>query len=128
MRKVIWCVYGVPLTILLVGATIEGATVWTHIIDALVSAPALIALHLHIWNKKFLAQSFWKPYAIAFLAWEIIFNVVLEPTRTGNRFDPTLLVVPLVFLPFYVAVVKYAFRSWPSSPRPDYIPSAGESS
>ena len=78
-------------------------------VDVAMSVPALIALHLHIWDVKFLSSGFWKPYAIIYVAWDIYYNMVINPMRLSVA---VLLVVPLIALPLYVALWRYAFRHW----------------
>jgi hypothetical protein len=83
-----------------------------YILDAALSIPALVALHLHIWDKRFLPTTFWKPYAFVFLAWEFLRNLLLEPVLSGKPFDPVILVVPVLLLPLYIGIFRYAFRTW----------------
>jgi len=69
-------------------------------------------LHLHIWDKKALVASFWKPYVFIFYAWDLSFNILIEPVLSGKKFDPISFIVPLILLPFYIALFRYAFRQW----------------
>jgi len=85
-------------------------------LDVALSTPALIALHLHVWDFKFLSATFWKPYAFAFLAWDLCYNLVLNPIQMGQGFKPVFLVLPAIASPLYVALFRYAFRSWSLQP------------
>ena len=73
------------------------------------SLPALIALHLHIWDVKLLSSGFWRPYAFIYFAWDVYYNLVLNPMQFSK---PVLMVLPLIALPLYIALCRYAFRNW----------------
>ena len=114
MRKIIWNIYAWPLTLLLVISFFMAVDkpVLLFVIDTLLSILALTTLHLHIWEKKLLSTWFWKIFAFVFLAWDFILNILLEPLRSGEPFDSTLLIVPVILLPLYIALFRYGFRNW----------------
>lgn len=114
MRRVLWNIYAWPITVLLVLSLLSGlrSSDVLRIIDLIISVPLLIALHLHIWDVKFLSNKFWKPYAFVFLAWELLYNLLIAPIASGESFKPINLLAPVILLPFYIALFKYAFRKW----------------
>jgi hypothetical protein len=117
LRRVLWNIYALPITLLLFASYLpnfnhSGTLLFYHAVDFFVTMPALVALHLHIWDKKILAASFWKPYVFIFYAWDLSFNLLIEPTISGEKFDPISLIVPIILIPFYVALFRYAFRKW----------------
>ena len=89
------------------------------LLDAVISFPTLIALHLHIWDKRFLTSRFWRAYAFIFAIWDLLFNLVLQPMHSGKRFDPWDLTVFVVLVPLYVSVFRYGFRSWGENALPN---------
>ena len=115
MRRVIWNIYAWPITLLLV--TVAAVTLVSRLgllslLDTAISLPSLVALHLHIWDKRFLSARFWKPYAFVFPLWDLLFNLLLEPMHSGEPFDPWSLIIPVILLPLYIGVFRYAFRNW----------------
>ena len=120
MRKAIWNIYAWPLTavfliLVVVGIGRIGAL---DAFDLAVTCPSLLALHLHIWQKKFLSKLFWQLYAIAFLIWDLAYNIYLKPHVLGKHFDPSLLFVFAVLLPLYIALFIYAFNTKDEIPAP----------
>ena len=75
----------------------------------LILFPSVVAMHLHIWDKKLFNPSFWKIYAFAFCAWDFSFKLLIEPAIFGEKFA---LIGLIVLLPLYVALFRYAFRQW----------------
>jgi hypothetical protein len=115
MRRVLWNIYAVPITLLLVVVvvhTLVSKFGLLHLLDSAITFPSLVALHLHIWDKKFLSPRFWKLYAFIFPLWDLLFNLLLEPMHSGEPFDPWSLIVPVILLPLYISVFRYAFRNW----------------
>ena len=119
VRRVLWCIYAWPITLLLLSSDfIEGyqygvtCVVAFAVLDFLISLPALAALHLHIWDRKLFNPTFWKIYTFGFYAWDLSFNLLIEPAITGEKFDPARLIAPIILIPFYVALFRYAFRQW----------------
>ena len=78
-------------------------------VDILVTIPALIALHMHVRDVRFLSAGFWRPFAFVYLAWDLYFNLVLDFMRLG---EARFLMVLVFALPLYVALFRYAFRDW----------------
>jgi hypothetical protein len=107
----LWNVYAWPVSVLMLFGFLSELSMLRALsaVDVALSIPALIALHLHVWDVKFLSSAFWKPYAVVYLTWDVYYNLVINPMRLGK---PVLLVVPVVALPLYVALFRYAFRSW----------------
>jgi len=81
-------------------------------LDLAISVPAILALHFYIWDQRVWSPMFWKPYGFAFVVWELLYNLVLEPMDTGEAFDPILFIAPVILLPLYIALFRYAFRKW----------------
>jgi hypothetical protein len=113
-RRLLWNIYAWPITLLLAYVVVEGLPKDDLLsgLDTVVSIPSLVALHLYIWDKNAFSQKFWKPYSFVFLAWELIYNLFIQPMDSGKPFQPAFLIVPVIFLPLYVALFKYAFRRW----------------
>ncbi len=114
LRQVVWNLYGWPLTLmLLVSSGLAALDLGLlAIADAVLSIPSLVALHLHIWDKRILPSVVWKVYAFVFLAWQLLYGFFLEPAAAGEPFQAADLIVPLVMIPLLVAVFRYAFRDW----------------
>jgi hypothetical protein len=115
MRRILWNIYAWPISVLiLLGCLLELSKLKAlPTLDVAMSIPALIALHLHVWDVKFLSSTFWRPYAFVYFAWDLCYNIVLNPMQIGGGgFTPGLLVLPVIALPLYVAVFSYAFRNW----------------
>ncbi len=115
MRRTLWNIYAWPVTIfILLGSLFElSALNALSAVDVALSIPALIALHLHVWDVRFLSSTFWKPYAFVYLGWDLCYNLVLNPTE---MYSLAFLVLPVIALPLYVAVFRYAFRRWDMQP------------
>jgi hypothetical protein len=119
-RRILWNIYAWPITLLLVaGSFLPGQNLnGNHIIlafvvlDWLISLPSLAAMHLHIWDKKLLNPSLWKIYTFVFYAWDLIYNLLIQPTITGEKFNKFSLIGLVTLIPLYVAVFRYAFRKW----------------
>jgi hypothetical protein len=115
MRRVIWNIYAWPITLFLVTVVAVGVVNkfdLLMILDLAISLPSLIALHLHIWDKRFLSPMFWKVYAFIFLLWDWLFELLLKPMLSGAPFSPLLLATLVILLPLYISVFRYAFRDW----------------
>jgi hypothetical protein len=111
MRRVLWNIYAWPISVLiLLGFLSELSMLRTlSAVDFALSIPALTALHLHVWDARFLSSAFWKPYAFIYITWDVYYNMAINPMHFSK---PVLLVLPVVALPLYVALFRYAFRSW----------------
>lgn len=116
VRRVFWNLYAVPVTLLYATSSIvefKSGNPWMFL-DAAVSIPQLIALHLHIWDKRTLNGLVWKIYAFGFLVWQIAFGFFISPPATG-AFSVASLIGTAIQLPMMVALFLYAFRRWPDS-------------
>src|SRR3974390_2017423 len=111
MRRTLWNIYAWPISVLIpLGFLLELSKPGPlSVADFALSIPALTALHLHIWDVKFLSPAFWKSYAFVYFTWDVYYNLAINPMRLAT---PALLVAPVVALPLYVALFRYAFRSW----------------
>ncbi len=78
-------------------------------VDIALTIPALIALHMHVRDVRFLSAGFWRPFAFVYLTWDLYFNLVLDFMRLG---EARFLIVPVFALPLYVALFRYGFRDW----------------
>jgi len=114
MRRLLWNIYAWPLTLLLAFAAVGSFKEigLLSVLDSAISVLSLIALHLHIWDKRVLSAKFWKPYAFFFVVWELLWNLLLGPMISGKNFDPVALIAPVILAPLYVGVFRYAFRNW----------------
>ncbi len=115
MRRVFWNLYAWPITLLLVSVsvlTLVSRFNTLSLLDGAITLPGLVALHCHIWDTRFLPGKFWRAYAFIFTLWDLLFNLVLEPWHSGERFKPVTLVVPIFLLPLYIGIFRYAFRKW----------------
>lgn len=77
---------------------------------AVISIPALVALHLYIWDKKVFSVVVWKFYAIGFFVWEVVWLLVFVPLNSGEPLNPRMLAGYGLLLPYYIALFRYAFR------------------
>ena len=111
MRRILWNIYAWPISVLILLGFLSELSLLRVLaaVDVAMSLPALIALHLHIWDVKFLSSGFWKPYAVFYLTWDLYYNLVINPMRFS---EPVLFVLPVIALPLYVALCRYAFRKW----------------
>ena len=120
MRRVLWCLYAVPITVLLVAAEASAIhdTGALGAIDLLVSLPSLVTLYLYIFDRRVLTALAWRSYAIGFIAWEVLYNLWLVPSITGAPFRAVYFIAAALLLPLYVALFRYAFQDWhaPTSP------------
>ena len=114
MRRILWNIYAWAITFLLVAAYIDSIhqIQALKLLDVVLSIPSLLALHLHIWDKKVGSSTFWKAYVPFFIVWEFAFNIVLDPMSRAEKLNPEVMVVGILLLPLYVANVRYAFRKW----------------
>ena len=113
MRRTLWNIYAWPISVLiLLGFLFELSTLKPlSAVDMAMSIPALMSLHFHVWDVKFLSGTFWKPYAFGFCAWDLYYNLV-DPLQIRGGFKPAPVILQIVALPLYVAVFRYAFREW----------------
>ena len=123
MRRITWNIYAWPITLILIIVLLPVADRIGLLLtlDLVMSLPAIFALHFHIWDKRVWPSTFWKPYAFAFIAWELLYNMVLVPMDTGEAFDPTQFIVPMILLPLYIALFRYAFRKWNREALPNKV-------
>jgi hypothetical protein len=115
VRRILWNFYAWPLTLVLIAAeafSLANNYAPVRILDLAISLPALVVLHLHIWDKRLLSAKFWKPYAFFYILWDFVFNIILEPLTRGRQFDASDLIGGFILIPFYVGVFRYAFRKW----------------
>jgi hypothetical protein len=111
MRRLLWNIYAWPITVLMLfGMFFELRTLKVlAAADVLLTIPALIALHMHVRDVRFLSAGLWRSFAFVYLAWDLYFNLVLD---FGGLGEARFLVVPVFALPLYVALLRYAFRDW----------------
>jgi hypothetical protein len=112
VRRTLWMLYAAPFSLLVVVATVmelNKRELWSAV-DMVVSFPSWVALHLHIWDKRFLSAMFWRPYAFGAVIWDVIYNVYIDhPKEPQSRW---IYLVILIFIPLYIALFRYAFRQW----------------
>jgi hypothetical protein len=110
MRRVIWNFYAWPMTLLIALVFIlELASIeLLPTLNVIISIPALVALHLHIRNKRFLPPTFWRLYAFSFVAWEFLHPSSHELMHFGLK----ILLHLVILFPLYVGLFRYAFRDW----------------
>jgi hypothetical protein len=116
VRRALWNVYAIPFTLILLTSSVSEVQSlgWVGAFDLVVSVPSLVALYLHVWDRKMM-PSFWKPYAFAFIAWEVVGNVLVFPRVSGEGVGFPDLFGLVFFLPLYFALFKYAYRTWRTS-------------
>lgn len=127
VRRILWNIYAWPTTALSVLAIAfldignllhvpsDGfpmLAVLPLVFDAGTTILALIALNLHIWDRRFLAPVFWKPFAFFYPLWDLLYNLVLYPLFYPGTSEPVHLPAMIVFVPWYVGLFRYAFRNW----------------
>jgi hypothetical protein len=111
--------YAVPITLLILPSDFMmlfqyGLRIFIFApIDFLISLAGLLAMYLHIWDKKLFVPGFWRIYAFVYIIWDFSFNILIEPAVTHEPFNPGVLFTPLLLLPLYYSVFRYAFRKWP---------------
>ena len=116
LAKVLWNTYAIPFTLLMVLTWAVDFHVYPHqVVSLVLYVPALIALHLYVWDRKVLRAAFWKVFAFGFIAWIWVSILVITPAVSGVLFDPWYLIAIPVYLPFYVALFRYAYRGWPTA-------------
>ena len=116
LAKVLWNTYAIPFTLLVVLSWANYPPEYPYeVVSLVLSVPALIALHLYVWDQKVLRAAFWKVFAfgvsIHFIAW----TFVITPAVSGVPLDPWYLISLPIYLPFYVALFRYAYRGWPTA-------------
>ncbi|MBE0418117.1 MAG: DUF2510 domain-containing protein [Coriobacteriia bacterium] len=114
-RRAIWMAYALPITLfigLAVGAAMLDASDPLGIFDAVLAVPWLVALHLHIWNKRVATALVWRAYAVAYLIWLPLYLLVLDPVVTGTEPELGYLVILALLAPSFVALYLYAFSDW----------------
>lgn len=119
VRRILWNLYAVPMTLLLL--VVEATVPFQYanpfvipftVLDFCISLPGLIAMHLHIWDKQLFHPAVWKIYAFVMLAWDLSFNIFIEPRITNEPFALSSMIGMCVLIPLYFAVFRYAFRHW----------------
>ena len=111
MRRALWNIYAWPITVLLLlGMYFELRMLKVPAaVDIMLTIPALIALHMHVRDVRFLSAGFWRPFAFVYLAWDLYYNLVLDFMHLG---EARFLIVFVFSLPLYAALFRYAFRDW----------------
>ena len=111
MRRTLWNIYVWPISVLmLLGFFVDLSSLRPlSALDVALSIPALVALHLHVRDVKFLSPAFWKPFAFVYLAWDLFYNLAINPMQFPM---PGPFLVLVFSLPLYVALFRYAFKSW----------------
>lgn len=111
MRKILWNLYAWPMTLLIVVTyvPIGNKPLWLLMLDFFMSFPSLLVLHLYIWELKFLRSQFWKMYAIVFVIWDCLHNLVLSPMIQQESFDLIWFIGLILLLPLYIVPFRYAY-------------------
>lgn len=117
LRRLLWSLYAIPATMLLLGVTYSALPAGGPIgvFDAVFGLPQFAVLQLHIWDKRFLGKWVWRVYAFTFLAWQLAYGFFIQPAVAGTSFNPGSLVGLAIQAPMLVAMFLYAFRRWPAS-------------
>ncbi len=112
--RLLWHLYAIPITLALVASAVSEVQTLgaAGVVDLIVSAPSLVVLYLHAWDKKVLSASFWKPYAFGMIAWDLVFNLLIAPTISSQSPGLSDLFGLVVSLPLYIALFRYAYRDW----------------
>jgi hypothetical protein len=116
MRLILWNSYAWPMTLFIIVSLFDPDTNkfgLPYTLELLISLPAYIALHLHIWEKRLWSPNFWKAYAFAFAAWNVLYTLNLVKMNNWSTIHPTLSIITiLILMPLYIALFRYAFRKW----------------
>jgi hypothetical protein len=112
-RIILWNVYAWPITIILLVAF---AMSWHEspvriMLVFLLFMPALIVLHLNVWDKEVGTPTSRKAYAFTFLTCILFFFIVL-PLFRSKPLNHEIFLGLLILLPLFIAVFSYAFRNW----------------
>ena len=123
MRRFLWNIYAWPISLLLVVTYSDLFREFKLLqcIDLIVSIPSLLALHFYIWDKKIGKATYWKRYLFVFFAWELVFNLFLEPMKEWKKLDShEWIIVPVILLPLYVGLIRYSYRKWTDKETPNH--------
>lgn len=116
LRRVWWCLYAWPITLLLLSFTFselkEKGTPLVYF-DAAMCLPTLLVLHLHIWDRRFLPGVVWKVYSFVTIIWSTYYSIFLDlPDPSAGNSAMMIAGSLFLLLPLYVALFRYAFRKW----------------
>ena len=75
--------------------------------------PAIVGLHLYVWNRKVLRADVWKVLAFVCVAWDILNNFLISPAVSGEWPGLETFLGLLLFAPLYIALFRYAYGTWP---------------
>jgi len=120
-RRVLWSLYAIPLTVALVmsiAPEVREIGWLPATIDVIVSIPSLLGLYFHIWDRRTLGGSFWKPYAFFIIVWDVVGNLLVAPALSGDPVGGGDVAGVLLFVPLYVALFLYAYRDWSREAEP----------
>ncbi len=113
VKRVLWSLYAVPITVLLLGGYVFSPDTQgpLQILDLVVSLPMFVAMHLYIWDKPTLRPFIWKAYSFVMVAWQATYEV-LGRIATGEHFDPRQLADLSIQVPMFTLMFVYAFKDW----------------
>jgi hypothetical protein len=89
------------------------------LVDAVVSAVALVGLFGHAWGRRARAPRLWRALAVALPVWDALFSFVLY-RRPGQEDLLLAAVIPLLFAPEWIALWRHgrpASLAPPAAPR-----------
>lgn len=115
VRRVLWNLYAVPMTVLVLVASVAATSrlgTWA-VVDVAITVPMFVALHLHVWDRRLLPGLVWRCYTFVMAGWQLAYGVVIEPAVTGVSPSPGSFIGLALQLPIFVALFRYAFRTWP---------------
>ena len=92
------------------GFSLKGVTGIWGIVDLSLSLGALVGVFLFAYRQIFLNSVFWRVYFPLFLAWKIIYNMIIESAGGGALLEPAALVGFLFVVPSFLALYLYGFR------------------
>jgi hypothetical protein len=93
--------------------TAKGTDVYDYI-DLILSIISLVVLFCWAWHKKIFTRQVWILFAIVFIFYDVLYNLVLMNKVLSSTSNTAGEIVGLIItLPLYLAIILYAFK-WKS--------------
>jgi hypothetical protein len=125
-RRTVWRIYAFSV----LGLQLAGLSVELPRLDAIraldytATVVGLVGLFAFAFRRKLLGLWFWRPWCVFMPAWDAAMGAWVYPSQEG-RFVPEQItayfILMLLFVPEYVALVRYAYFEtdlWPGSATP----------
>jgi hypothetical protein len=126
-RRMVWRIYAFAvLGLQLAGLSVELPRLDSiRVLDYAATAVGLLGLFAFAFRRPLLGPWFWRPWCVFMPVWDAAMGAWIYPSQEG-RFVPEQItayfVLMVLFLPEYVALVRYAYFSpelWPLPPKPE---------